>query len=343
MIPEENVELKKFTTFKIGGPARYFFRVRNLDEAREALGFARLENLPHFVLGGGSNLLASDSGFSGIIIKNEILGVSFTEVDGDVLAIAGAGEHWDSFVSETVRRGLYGLENLSGIPGTVGSAPIQNIGAYGTEVKEVIVSVEAIDSRTDRLKKFSNADCHFGYRHSFFKTTEGKNFIITAVQVRLKKRGALNLDYKDLKNYFAKTDTVPTLGLVREVVLEIRRGKFPDLETCGTAGSFFKNPIIPLAQFEKLKKKFPDLPGFFLPTINYKLQTVKVPLAWILDNVCQLKGYRKGNIELFERQPIVVVNTGGASAKEAQELAQEVMARVKEKTGISIAWEVEKL
>lgn len=300
--------------------------------------------------------MASDEGFHGVIIKNELFGVSFTEAgDEEVEAVAGAGENWDAFVAESVRRGFYGLENLSGIPGTVGAAPIQNIGAYGAEVKDAIVSVEAIDSRTGALKAFTNADCRFAYRDSFFKTPEGKPFIVTAVRFRLKKSGVLNTEYKDLKNHFAsapKKNRALTLKTVRQAVLEIRRGKFPDLETCGTAGSFFKNPIISRQQFDDLKKQFPDLPGFPLDADSRGFQAdsrgkntprVKVSLAWILDNVCELKGYQKGSMALFERQPIVAVNTGGASAEDAKRLAQEVAARVKEKTGIEVEWEVERL
>ena len=178
---------------------------------------------------------------------------------------AGGGENWDDLVAETVRRGLYGLENLSGIPGTVGAAPVQNIGAYGSEVKDVIVSVETFDSSLNEIKHFFPSECRFAYRDSFFKTKEGKRFIITAVTFRLRKDASLNIEYKDIKNYFAQKNISPILSLVRKAVLEIRKGKFPDLRTTGTAGSFFKNPIIPKEKFDALKKKFPGLPGFPLP------------------------------------------------------------------------------
>ena len=344
MTPEENIPLSEHTTFKIGGKARYFFRVKKVEEAREALGFARQQKLPFFVLGGGSNLLAGDSGFEGVIIKNEIPGLVWNEADGEVFLDAGAGENWDKLVGDAVKRNLYGLENLSGIPGTAGAAPVQNIGAYGVEVGGAVVSVATLDSKTGEIKTFNNADCRFGYRDSFFKTPEGKNFLIVAVRFRLKKLSTLNLEYKDLKNYFSKFGKAPTLSEVREAVLEIRRGKFPDLKIIGTAGSFFKNPVISKEKFEELKKQYPELPGFpavsgyKLPTNNYKLS-----LAWILDNVCKLKGFHLGQTALFERQPIVVVNNGGATAENIQALAKEVVANVKEKTGIEVEWEVERL
>ncbi len=363
---EENVSLAKFTTFKIGGPARYFFRAKSLKEAIDAVGFAHAKSLPFFVLGGGSNLLVNDSGFSGVIIKNEILGLSFSEASDSVEVVACAGEAWDPFVAETVRRGLFGLENLSGIPGTVGASPVQNIGAYGVEARETIVSVEALDSKTGRVEIFSNADCQFSYRDSFFKTAEGKRYIITGVRFRLKKDGKVNIGYKDLKQIFnfqfsifneeesqRKLKAI-TLREVRKAVLEIRRGKFPDLNEIGTAGSFFKNPIILEEHFVKLKERYPDLPGFEIEhdtnpqmktnnTNDTNKKSVKVSLAWIIDNVCKLKGFQKGKVGLFSRQPIVVVNMGDASAEDAHLLAREIADCVKEKTGINIDWEVEKL
>lgn len=354
---EENVELKNFTTFKIGGKARYFFRVKNAGEAGEALRFARKENLPFFVIGGGSNLLASDEGFSGVVIKNEILGVSFAEESDYVEVTAGAGEPWDAFVGNVVSRGLYGLENLSGIPGTVGASPVQNIGAYGAEAKDCIVSVETVDVVTGAVKIFSADECKFGYRDSFFKTADGKRYIITRVCFRFKKQGLPNIGYKDLKNYFtqaSKINSGPSLAEIRQAVLEIRLGKFPDLKTAGTAGSFFKNPIIPKTQFDELKKKYPNLPGFPTnadrrrPDADLRRQKtpdsilyIKVPLAWILDNVCKLKGFHTENVGLFERQPIVIVNTGNASAEGVKKFAKEVSECVKEKTGITVEWEVD--
>lgn len=332
---EENISLSEHTTFKIGGNARFFFRAKSVEDLKKALAFAKEEKVPFFILGGGSNLLVSDDGFSGVVIKNEILGTTFEESGGSVLVKVGAGENWDEFVGETVEKGFFGLENLSGIPGTVGAAPVQNIGAYGTEVKDTIVSVEVLDFATGEVETISNAECAFQYRDSFFKTSEGKNFIITSVTFRLKKEAPLNLEYKDLKNYFAGKPT-PTLSEVRRAVLEIRSKKFPDLKVFGTAGSFFKNPIISAEKFQELKNKFPELPGFEQPG-----GLVKISLAWILDHVCQMKGFSKGALALFERQPIVLINSGGAGAQHVDEFAQQVIDSVKEKTGIEVEWEVQ--
>ncbi|MES2087635.1 MAG: UDP-N-acetylmuramate dehydrogenase [Patescibacteria group bacterium] len=339
----ENIPLSQHTTFKIGGTAQYFFPVETLEEMREAVDFAREKNLPFFILGGGSNLLVSDSGFKGVVIKNQIKGVAFEETGDEVSVKVGAGENWDTFVESVVVRGLFGLENLSGIPGTVGAAPVQNIGAYGVEVKETIMSVETLNAQTGEIKIFSSDECRFAYRDSFFKTPAGKSYIILAVNFHLKKNASLNLEYKDLKNYFALVKITPTIFDVRRGVLEIRGKKFPDLQKIGTAGSFFKNPIIPVAQFEELKKKFPDLPGFPLLATDYRLSTIKISLAWILDNVCNMKGLVKGSTGLFERQPIVLVNLGGADAKSVTDFALEVTQSVKEKTGIDVEWEVQYL
>lgn len=358
---EENVELTNLTTFKIGGLARYFFRVKNVAEAREALGFARHNHLPFFVLGGGSNLLVSDKGFAGVVIKNEILGVSFNEKGDEVLVTAGAGESWDQFVKTCVDRRLYGVENLSGIPGTVGAAPVQNIGAYGVEAKDSIISVEALDTKTGESVNFASGDCQFAYRHSFFKTAEGKRYVIVGVTFCLRKQGVPSIEYKDLKQIFNvqfsmfneedKRERMRSLTSldVRKAVLEIRAKKFPDLAKTGTAGSFFKNPIIPQAQFDDLKKRFPNLPGFPLPlplplhATRYTLHAVKVPLAWILDNILHLKGFVNGRVGLHDAQPLVIVQQGGGTAEEVCRLAEEVAGKVKDATGILLEWEVEKI
>ncbi|MSU55039.1 MAG: UDP-N-acetylmuramate dehydrogenase [Candidatus Taylorbacteria bacterium] len=340
---EENVPLSKYTTFKIGGSARYFFRIRKVEDIISTIDFARKENLPIFVLGGGSNLLVNDDGFRGVIAKNEILGLSYVDVLGGVEVASGSGELWDEFVDAMVNRNLYGLENLSGIPGTVGASPVQNIGAYGVEVKDFVIAVETIDMRSGAARIFSNSECHFGYRDSFFKTPEGKNFFIIKVTFLLKNSSPLNLEYKDLKNYFSlesRKNIVPTLQLVRSVVLEIRKGKFPDLKNVGTAGSFFKNPIISKEKFEDLRRKFPNLPGFKIPSTSGQDLMIKIPLAWILDNVCHLKGYVKEGVGLFELQPIVLVSADGTSSSQVRSLAVEVSRCVKEKVGIEIEWEV---
>ncbi len=337
MTIQEHISLKELTTLNIGGTARYFCVIDSVEELKETVLFAKKKHLPFFVLGGGSNLLISEGEIKAVIIKNEIKGVEWREEGESVVVTAAAGESWDALVEEAVGRGLWGIENLSGIPGTVGAAPVQNIGAYGAELADTLELVDVFDTTTGAARTLTASDCASGYRESIFKRPEGKHYIITCVALRLQKNGAPNLAYKDLAKYFAEAKTTPTLAEIQCAVLAIRARKFPDLALFGTAGSFFKNPIIPRRQFNELKKKFPELPGFPLG------EEMKIPLAWILDNLCKMKGARTGAIGLFPNQPIVLVNFGGASAAEVSAFAHEVSQCVKEKTGIAIEWEVQHL
>ncbi len=272
-------------------------------------------------------------------------------LEESLIVTVGAGESWDGLVAQAVERGLWGIENLSGVPGSVGAAPIQNIGAYGTEVKEVTLWVEVFDINTGEIKKLTSEECEFGYRDSIFKHAEGKPFVVTRVAFRLRKNGTPNLTYKDLRESF-KLEVLSskeeqerrlkeiTISEIRKRVIEIRSNKFPDLKEFGTAGSFFKNPIISTEKFSELKRTYPNLPGFELRTSNLELR-IKVSLAWVLDNICGLKGFEKGNVKLFEKQPIVLVQNGSASSEEIEAFAKEIIANVKEKTGIEVEWEVQ--
>ncbi|HEY4498822.1 MAG TPA: UDP-N-acetylmuramate dehydrogenase, partial [Candidatus Paceibacterota bacterium] len=247
----------------------------------------------------------------------------------------GAGENWDELVSLCVARGLYGLENLSGIPGTVGAAPIQNIGAYGSEVKDVTASVEVYDTKTRKQKTLSRLSCKFGYRDSIFKR-EGSPYVITNVRFSLAKEGELNLSYRDMREFFEREKSLkPDLKSVRAAVLEIRSRKFPDLEIVGTAGSFFKNPIVAKSVYISLKKKYPELPGF--PAGRGKM---KLSLAWIIDHVCKLKDLRAGDSGVAPHQTLVICNFGSARATEIKELADRISKAVYETTGITIEPEV---
>ncbi len=335
---EENISLKELTTFKIGGPARYFCLVKSEDDIRAAIAFASVKAVPFLILGGGSNVIINDAGFPGLVAKVELLGIEFIERDGGVVDVrAAAGENWDQFVEKTVERGLTGLENLSGIPGTVGAAPVQNIGAYGREVKDCIQSVDAVEKKTGRSVKFLASECVFRYRDSFFKTVAGSEFVITKVTFRLRKDGVPQLAYKDVEHYFKIRNVErPTLKRIREAIIEIRSKKFPDLVSIGTAGSFFKNPIISEDRFNELKKKFPELPMY---PVGKGL--VKVPLAWILDNVCGFRGTRAGDAGVWENQALVLVNYGNARRADILSLAAQISRTVKEKTNIEIEPEVQ--
>lgn len=323
--------LAQYTTFRTGGQARFLINVTNIASIKAAINFACDKKLPYFVIGGGSNLLVSDQGYDGLVIKLKIQGVEFPE---RTLLIAGASEHWDDVVAVAVSKNLAGIENLSYIPGSVGATPVQNIGAYGTEIKEVIEWVEVFDPEIMDIRKLSNAECRFGYRDSFFKSERGKKLIVLRVAMRLVAGGKPNLTYKDLGNYFA-TAPEPTLLEVRKAVIEIRKKKLPDISEVGTAGSFFKNPIITEEKYNKLLNQYPELP-FFPAGNGFK----KIPLAWVLDKVCQLKGYRDGNVGLYETQPLAIVNFGGATSLEIKKLAQKIFDEVKNKTEIEIEWEV---
>lgn len=338
MTIQEHISLASYTTFNVGGPARFFCVVKNEAELIEAVTFARERDLGIFVLGGGSNILMSDEGFGGLVIKIEIMGIreEIHEGTGTQLIRVSAGEQWDSFVAYAVDRGLYGLENLSAIPGTVGAAPVQNIGAYGTEVSHTIVSVRALDMRTTQFVELDNASCQFAYRDSLFKKEKGR-YIITGVVFGLHADGSVNTDYKDVADYMAaKNITAPTLTQVREAIIDIRWNKLPDWKLWGTAGSFFKNPVVAADVFEKLAARYPGLPGF--PESDGR---VKISLGWVLDKICNVRGLCKGNACVYEKQALVLVTKPGATAHEVVDLAHELMRRVKEKTGVTIEGEVE--
>lgn len=344
----ENVLLKEFTTFRTGGAARWFFRVQSVEELKEAVLFSQRLNLrnskgstfakPFFVLGGGSNVLVSDDGYAGLVIKMEIGGVDFEEKENNLVHVtAGAGENWDAFVAKTVARGLVGLENLSLIPGTVGASPVQNIGAYGREVKDIIFEVETFDTETLKIKKFFSEECRFGYRDSFFKHSEGKKYIITRVTFALQKNGILKTDYKDVQEYFLKhAITGASVSDVRNAVIAIRTAKLPDVREYGTAGSFFKNPIVSNNLANEVLRKYPDIPLYPAGT-----DTKKISAGWLLDKVCRLKGVEAGRVGTYKNQALVIVNHGGATTKEVLEFAKSLQKQVKEKTGVSLEFEVQ--
>lgn len=341
MTIQENVPLAPLTTFRIGGAARFFVEARSVADIEEAVAFAEGKNadgkiLPVFVLGGGSNILVSDNGFDGLVIKNELRGLSEEEDVNNVRMIAAAGEDWDEFVKFTVEdRGLYGLENLSMIPGTVGASPVQNIGAYGAEAKDTIEWVEVYNPSTKSIEKITNTDCRFGYRDSVFKH-ERKNNIILRVAFLLKKKGRLALGYKDLRKYFEGRVGMPSLCNVRDAIIKIRAAKFPDLSKIGTAGSFFKNIVVLKSEYKELFLKFPGIFSFPVDETRVKIST-----AWILDKICGYKGVRHGDVGVYENQALVLVNFGNGTAADVKAMADEIIASVKEKMGITITPEVE--
>ncbi len=331
------VPLSFYTTFRIGGKAQYFIPIQSKDQLTEAVTFVCEKKLPWFVLGEGSNILVSDDGFAGAVFKMEIRGVEWNTISGGcVEVVVGAGERWDDVVALSVERGLFGFENLSGIPGTVGASPVQNIGAYGKEIKDMFSWVEVFDTESMIFKIFQAQDCKFGYRDSIFKQNEGKKYIITRVAFILSLGGVSDISYKDLKDFFAQNNKLnPSTKEVREAVLAIRKSKLPDLSIFGTAGSFFKNPIISTDHHDMLKGMFPTMPSF--DTQDGKK---KIPAAWILDYVCKYKGYRAGNVGVYEHQPLVLINFSNGTAQEILELAESMRACVKKNTHINLETEV---
>lgn len=327
MLIKENIKLDKYTTFKVGGIARYFCRAQSIDDLKESVSFASVKNLKILVLAEGSNVLISDDGFPGLVIKMEIFGI---EYDNNV--IAGAGENLDSFIGKIVSENLYGIENLSGIPGTVGATPVQNVGAYGVEVSDIIKWVEVFNTKTSGIKKLSNIECNFSYRDSIFK--EKRNYIITRVCFELKKEGKLVTHYKDVRNYLEEKNIInPKIEEIREIILKIRSNKFPDLKKFGTAGSFFKNPIVSEEKYTELLSVYPGLPGH--PTDN----GIKISLAWVLDTL-GWKNKNDKNINVFSNQPLIIVSSKDASATEVKKFSEKIINDVKTKTGIEIVPEV---
>jgi UDP-N-acetylmuramate dehydrogenase len=288
------------------------------------------------VLGGGSNVLASDAGFAGLIIRPQIGGIDFIETaDGSVEVVAGAGVGWDALVQACVERGLWGLENLAGIPGNVGAAPVQNIGAYGAELADTYIWCDALSRASGSSKRFAREEAQFSYRESIFKK-EGE-WIITRVALRLATVPKPNLVYADLMRAQKQGVLLTTPTEIAEAVRAIRSQKFPSLADWGTAGSFFKNPLIPSAAYAALERRYPGMPGF--PSDGM----VKVPLAWVLDHVLSLKGFKNGHVRLFEHQPLVLVTESGATANAVENFANEISEKVFSATGIKVEREVQSL
>lgn len=327
---QKDVQLSDKTTMRVGGPARYFVSIISRDELIKAVEFAREKQLPIFVLGGGSNVLVGDEGFSGLVIQVNMQGITY---DGTTVR-AEAGENWDAFVEDTIAHGLYGLENLSYIPGTVGACPIQNIGAYGKEVSQYIREVEVFNTETGAFGQMTSDECQFSYRDSIFKKDEGKKYIVVSVTFNLHNESHVDISYKDLQNYFEENSD-PTPDEVRNAVIKVRKKKLPDPKDLGTVGSFFKNPIVTKERYDDLRQHYPDLPSYEVDKAR-----VKIPLAWILDNILHLKGFQKGNVRLHDNQPLAIVNVGGATMDEINLFACDVEKKVFEKTNITIEREV---
>lgn len=331
---QENVSLRPYNTFGIDVKARYFAEVKSLDELAMVLG---LESYPQkLILGGGSNmLLTADLDLLVILISlkgKEVL----RQDDGHTEIRVMAGENWHDFVLWTLERDLGGLENLSLIPGSVGSAPIQNIGAYGVELKDYFVCCEVMDINSQTLHTFSLEECKFGYRDSFFKQEGKGKYVITSVTFRLtSKNHRLHTGYGTIAAELDKKEVLrPTIQDISRVVIRIRQQKLPDPAILGNSGSFFKNPVVNRHTFEKLQQIYPDIPSY-----KVTVDEIKIPAAWLIDS-CGFKGLRQGDAGVHKHQALVLVNHGKATGKEILNLAQQIQEAVRNKFGIAIVPEV---
>lgn len=332
---KENVSLKPFNTFGIDAKAKYFYEVQSTNELIDLVQTDLFKKERSLILGGGSNVLFTKD-FDGLIIHNSILGRQIVnETDDSVSIQLNSGEVWHQAVMYCVENNWGGIENLSLIPGTVGAAPMQNIGAYGIEVREVIEKVEAVELSTGRVKSFTNEECKFGYRESVFKNELKEKIFVSSVTLTLSKKShRINTSYGAIADTLhALNITQPTIKNVSDVVIKIRSEKLPDFKILGNAGSFFKNPEISEQQFSKLKNDFPTVPHY---SAN---QGVKVPAGWLIEQ-CGWKGKTFGHVGVHDKQALVLVNYGNAIGDEIFSLALKIISSVKEKFSITLTPEV---
>lgn len=330
----ENIPIAPLTKFGVGGAARFFIEAETDKDVANAVVFAHDHALQLFPLGEGSNILVPDAGINGVVLKMSLRDIQIEEDGDDTLFIIGAGLPWEKVVDEAASRGIFGIENLAGIPGSMGGAAVQNIGAYGSEFSDTFEYADGIDSATGTQRRINRVDASFAYRTSVFK--KNRAFIITRVALRLTKQAIPNTAYADLEK--ARADGIPLTSPIEVVraIRFIRARKFPQGTGEGTAGSFFKNPVLSREEFEEFIKRFPDVPAF-----PQKDGTIKIALAWLLDHGLSLRGFSLGRARLYEKQPLVIVASAGACAAEIDVLATEVARQVFAATGIHIEREVE--
>lgn len=331
---QQNTSLKPYNTFGIPVQTRYFAELSTPSDLEELLASDLIKTQPLLILGGGSNLLFTKD-FEGLVLKVSIPGISAV-IDGDeVIVTAGAGVVWNDFVNYCVQHGYAGVENLSLIPGTVGASPIQNIGAYGVELKDVFESCIGLDLSTCEFRSFSHADCKFGYRDSVFKNELKGQYLITEVRFRLNRVAKINIQYGAIQEELAKRGiTEPGIADVSAVVAHIRVSKLPDPSTIGNAGSFFKNPVIAIADFVKIQKDFPEV-------VHYQVPPDKVKLAagWLIEQ-CGFKGKVVGQTGTWKNQALVLVNHGQATGQEVYSFSENIINTVEAKFGVRLEREV---
>lgn len=331
---QHNFSLKKYNTFGIEAKAKQFVAVHSTEELKQVLETHKGE--AKFILGGGSNMLLTQD-INALVIHVDLKGIKIIKEDDDhVWVESRAGEVWHEFVLWTIDQNFGGLENMSLIPGNVGTTPIQNIGAYGTEIKDTFVSCNAMNIATQEMKTFEKAECKFGYRESIFKQEAKDQYVITSVVFQLTKRNhKINTAYGDITKELEKNNIVtPTLKEVSNAVIAIRQSKLPDPKELGNSGSFFKNPIIPKALYEKAHAQFPEMPHYVVSETE-----VKVPAGWLIEQA-GFKGKRFGDAGIHKNQALVLVNYGSATGQEILAISRDIQATVLEKYGIAIEAEV---
>ena len=327
MIDERHYSLKKHNTFGIEAKCERFVEFTSVEEAQQVAKMLHETDLPYIIIGGGSNLLLTKD-YPGMVVRSDILGI---QIDGERMT-CGSGEVFDEIVEASLMAGLYGLENLSLIPGDVGASAVQNIGAYGVEAKDYIESIEAVEIATGKVVIIKAQDCGYGYRQSKFKTDWKNRYLITHVTYRLSTGFKPHLDYGNIKQALSTLE--PTASQLRKTIIDIRNAKLPDPKVTGNAGSFFMNPIVPRTQYEALATQYPQMPHY-----EVDAEHVKIPAGWMIDQ-CGWKGKSLGRAGVHEKQALVLVNLGGATGDEIVKLCQTIQADVKVKFGIEIHPEV---
>jgi UDP-N-acetylmuramate dehydrogenase len=341
---QENIALAPLTTFRVGGPARYLIEACSESDIREALAFAAEKHLPLFILGGGSNLVVSDDGWPGLVLKIALKGIEFEFQGEDAVFHARAGENWDDFVAYTVERNCAGVECLSGIPGTVGGTPVQNVGAYGQEVSQTISAVRVLEIATGKVSEFSKEQCGFSYRSSIFNQHAAGKYIVLEVTFRLKQNGLPTLKYADLQKFFAVEQKTPSLRQVRDAVRQIRQSKAMLLvrgdEDCRSAGSFFKNPIVSAEEATRIEQRAQQrTPGRVVPRYPMEDGRLKLAAAWLVEQAGCHKGYSRGPVGVSRKHSLAIVNRGDATAQDIIALKNEIQQKVLDVWGVRLQLE----
>ena len=336
---QENVPLAPLTTLGVGGTARCFCTAKSVEEVERAVAFARDRKLELFVLGGGSNVVIADAGFDGLVLHVAVDGIEELQPQGRDLFEVGAGVNWDEFVALSTARGYGGVECLSGIPGSVGGTPVQNVGAYGQEVSETIVSVVAYDLQECRVRELPKRECGFAYRSSIFNSVQRGRHILLRVRYELKAGAEPALRYADLQQYFAARHGKPTLSDVRKAVLKIRASKGmvigPNDPDSRSAGSFFKNPVLSADEFTRFSEKAASR-GLNVPSYPVLARQNKISAAWLVENSGFRKGSVKGRVGISSKHALAIVNRGGAAAAEVISLKDEIQDKVEQTWGVKL-------